>query len=104
MSKSHIKAMLITLFDIQDVVHFEFIPQGQTLNQTYYLEILKWLHEVMPRKRPELRSKDWILLDDSAPAHNLLSFKHFLAQKSITLPLNWLGLRHWSTLYFTTLR
>jgi hypothetical protein len=37
--------MLITCFDIKGIVHFEFIPQGQTANEVYYLEMLKWSHE-----------------------------------------------------------
>jgi transposase len=32
----------------------------------------------------ELWPSDWILLHDNAPAHKVLSVKHFLAQKSIT--------------------
>jgi len=31
--KSQMKAVLITFFDINDIVHFEFIPQDQTVNQ-----------------------------------------------------------------------
>jgi hypothetical protein len=39
--KSQIKTMLITFFNIKDIVHFEFIPQGQTISQAYYMEIPK---------------------------------------------------------------
>jgi hypothetical protein len=33
-------------FDIKGIVHFESISQVQTVNQAYYMEILKWLCEV----------------------------------------------------------
>ena len=35
MSKSKIKSMLICFFDIQGVVHKEFVLPGQTVNQTF---------------------------------------------------------------------
>jgi hypothetical protein len=48
------------------------------------VEILKWLHEAVCRKIPELWSNDLILHHDNAPAHKVLFVKEFLAQKSIT--------------------
>jgi hypothetical protein len=92
------KVMLITFFCIRGIVHFEFIPQGQTVNQAYYVEILKQLLEALYRKRPELWTSDLILHHDSASAHKALSVKQFLAQKSTIemehhthpVPLIWL--------------
>jgi hypothetical protein len=37
--------MPITFLDIKATVHFEFIPQGPTSNQAYYVEIMKQLRE-----------------------------------------------------------
>jgi histone-lysine N-methyltransferase SETMAR len=60
------------------------ISQGQTVNQAYYMEMLKWLHESMHRKSPELWPSDLILHHDNDPAHKALSAKQFVTQKSIT--------------------
>jgi hypothetical protein len=34
-------------FDIRGIVHYEFVPTGQTVNQVYYLEILNRLREIV---------------------------------------------------------
>ena len=40
-SKSRVKTMLLTFFDIRGIVHYEFVPNGQTVKQVYYLEVLR---------------------------------------------------------------
>jgi hypothetical protein len=41
MWKTQMKKMLIAFFDIKGIVHFEFIPQGQAVNQASYMEVMK---------------------------------------------------------------
>jgi hypothetical protein len=72
--------MIVTFFHIKGIVHFEFIPQGQTANQACYMEILTPLRETTRRKRPELWPNDWILRHNNSSAHKVLSVKHFWAQ------------------------
>jgi len=52
MSKSKIKSMLICFFDSQGIIHKEFVPPGQTVNQTFYRELLERLRKRVVRVRP----------------------------------------------------
>ncbi|UYV68612.1 hypothetical protein LAZ67_6000220 [Cordylochernes scorpioides] len=51
--KSKLKCLLITFFDVKGLVHYEFVPEGQTINQHYYLDVLRRLREAVRQKRPE---------------------------------------------------
>jgi len=85
-SKSRVKTMLVTFFDIRGIVHYEFVPTGQTVNQVYHLEVLERLCEKVRRKRPKLfDNNSWILDHYNAPAHAVLSVMEFLATKQITV-------------------
>jgi histone-lysine N-methyltransferase SETMAR len=61
MSKSKIKTMLVVFFDIQGIIMTQYIPPGQTVNQTYYNELLTKLRGKIQRKRPELAPCDFFL-------------------------------------------
>ena len=54
MSKSKVKVMLIAFFDIKGIVDFEFLPQGQSVNQYVYNEILRRLMRSVRDKRRNL--------------------------------------------------
>jgi histone-lysine N-methyltransferase SETMAR len=83
---SNIKSMLAIFFEREGIVHQEFVPPGQTVNQHYYLEVLKCLREQVHRKRPERwRNQDWLLHNDSASAHTALSVQRFLAAKNMAV-------------------
>jgi len=86
--KSNVKAMLITFFDFRGVVHREWVPQGQTVNQHFYLEIMKRLRENVRKKRPESwKSGSWMLHHDNAPAHSSLLIRQFLAKIKLSMIL-----------------
>ena len=71
---------------IRGIVHYEFVPTGQTVNQVYYLEVLKRLREKFRWKRPKLSaSNSWIAHHNNALAHTALSVREFLATKQITV-------------------
>jgi hypothetical protein len=63
------------------IVHFEFIPQGHTVNQTYYVKILKQLCELCVEKGLNFGP---MILFSTMTVHKLLTVKQFLAHKLIT--------------------
>ena len=83
-SRSQVKIILVCFFDHKGIAHYDFITQGQTVNQQCYLEVLTRLRESVRRKRPGLWPDDWILHHDNAPAHDALRVHEFVAKNSIT--------------------
>ena len=70
---------------IRGIVHYEFLPTGQTVNQVYYLEVLKRLREKVRQNRPKLLANNSWILHHNAPVHTALSVREFLATKQITV-------------------
>ena len=61
-SKSKFKAMMLVFFDIRGIVHVDLVPEGQTVNQVDYKEVLTNLCERVRRRRPEMwKNGSWVL-------------------------------------------
>jgi hypothetical protein len=75
---------LIVFFDMEGIVQYEYVPQGQTVNQQFYLQVLKRLRLSISRKRPQKRvAGAWALHHDNAPVHSAHSIQVFLASHGI---------------------
>jgi hypothetical protein len=76
----------MSLFDVDGIVHREFVSPGQTVNQNFYLNVLKRLCENLRRNRPEKwQSGDWFFHHDNAPTHTALSVEQFLAKNKMVV-------------------
>ena len=68
--RSKFKVMLTVFFDYRGVVHYEFLPTGQTVNKEYYLSVMRHLREAIRKKRLELWANySWNLHHHNAPSH-----------------------------------
>ena len=77
--------MLIVFFDVRGILHTEFVPQGHTVNQHIYRDVLRRVMRSVHEKRSELYEKKSWLLHDNAPVHNALSIREFLAKNNIAV-------------------
>ena len=84
--RSHVKLMLTVFFDSEGVVHYEFLPQGRTVNKDYYLEVIQRLREEVRKKIPDAwRENEWMLQHDNAPSHSSFLVRDFLAKHATTV-------------------
>jgi len=84
MSKSRVKSMLIiSFFDSKGIVHKEFVPPRQTVNQTFYLQVLECLRNRVVRVHHEI-ANTWFLRHNNVPCHTSFAVREFLAQHNIT--------------------
>jgi hypothetical protein len=78
--------MMIVFFNTRGIVHQEFIPQGQTVNQEFYVSILRRMRKALRRRRPDLwASGQRTLLHDNVRPHTALSVNRFIAKHNVTV-------------------
>jgi histone-lysine N-methyltransferase SETMAR len=84
LQKFKIKTMLVTFFDKHGPIHKEFVPDGQTFNSAFCVEVIGRLLKGISRVRPQFRAEgSWFLLHDNAPSHSALVAKTFLANHGV---------------------
>jgi hypothetical protein len=83
MSKSKIKTILICFFNIRDIIHFEFVLDGTTVNLIFHV-VLKSLIDAVRCNQGELWRDCSLILHHNAPAYSLLRVSQFLAGKGIS--------------------
>ena len=73
-------------FDARVIVHHEFVPQGQTVNQEVYISVLRHVREALRHHHPDLWPfGQWTLLHNNARPHTALSVSRFLTKHNITV-------------------
>jgi hypothetical protein len=70
-------------FDSMGVVHKEFMPPGQNVNQTFYQQVLGRFRNRVVRVCYET-ANTWFLHHGNAPRHTSIAVREFLAQNNIT--------------------
>ncbi len=76
--------LLILFFDSKGVIHHEYVPEGQTVNSTFYVQVLDGLCKHIARVRPEIRrDRKFFLLHDNAHPHTAAIIQQFLTKKRV---------------------
>lgn len=78
--------MVTVFFEVNGIMHYEFLPQDQMINKEYYLRVLlRRLREAIQQKRFDLwRSNSWQLQHYNAPAHTNCLFSNFIFLLDLT--------------------
>ena len=71
-------------FDSTVMIYMQWVPTGQTVNNEYYVEILREFRKRFRRKRPALfKSGQWYFHQDNAPVHNSILVTIYLTKIGI---------------------
>ena len=87
-SKSTHNLLMIPFFDCIGMIYMHWVPTGQTVNNEYYVEVLREFRKRFHRKRATLfKSGQWHFHQDNAPVHNFILVTDYLTKIGIkTVP------------------
>ncbi len=70
--------MLTLFFDSKDVIHHEYVPDGQTVNATFYFQVSDHLCKRIACMRPEIwRDRKFFFLQNNACLHTAAIVQQF---------------------------
>ena len=77
-----------SFFDSTIMIYMHWVPPGQTVNEEYYVEVLREFRQRFCRKRPALfKSGLWHFHQNSAPVYNSILVTDYLTKMGIkTVP------------------
>ena len=71
-------------YDSKGIIHYGFVPEGQTVIGSFYLSVLEHLWKRIRSVRPKYSSPgSWFLLHDNVPVHQAFAVQEFLARKQV---------------------
>ena len=85
-NKSAAKTMIITFFNKEGMVYNHVVPNKQTVNAQYYVDVLrKLIRPHIQRKRPQYTKGRWKLHRDNARPHTAKVVTEFLEERKIEI-------------------
>ena len=84
-SKSTNKILMILFFDSTGMIYMHWVPSGQTVNNKYYVEVLREFRKRFLGKTPALfKSAQWHFDQDNGPDHNSILVTDYLTKMGIS--------------------
>jgi len=78
--------MLIVFSDAEGVIHWQFVPERQTVNAEFYVGVLdRLLKRIWRVRMAKFQTSEWFLLHDNVPSHNGAIVKKFLVNRNVTV-------------------
>ncbi len=76
--------MLILFFDSKGIIHHKYVPEGQIVNATFYIQVLDHLCKRIACVRPEMwKDRKFFLLHDNACPATTAIIQQFWAKKGV---------------------
>lgn len=99
MSKSCIKTILIVFFGVRGIVHFELVPQDDTVNSAFRLQVLERLKRQVTRERADIKNTVK-LHNNNAPSYIAFIVNNFLALNNTLVDFQLSTAPTWFCAYF----